>query len=173
MKDRTSQKLTPKLTLHSTSMNAQDICASIHGFPELLETGGSDEQSNIRTLELALDRLGLAYHFASEVFEDGHSDPPSQDYGRWRRLAVLRFPKFGFYNVPSHISHQVLQAEMLVGDALDDVADIAHDLSEVIWCWTHTSENDALWLFRWGYDQHWGEHLRDLQRYLYDLHRVP
>jgi hypothetical protein len=154
-------------------MIPQDILASIAGFLELLENGAGDQEANTRDLELALDRLALAHHFADAIFEDGHPDPPAQDNSRWRLLAEIRFPKFGFYNVPSNITQKIMQAEMQVGDALDDVTDIAHDLSEVVWCWKHASEKDALWRFRWGYENHWGRHLRNLQTYLYELHHKP
>jgi hypothetical protein len=150
-------------------LNQQDIRATVHEFLDLLDNGKGDEQANIRTLELVLDRLALAYHFADDIFEDGHSDPPVQDYHQLRQLAATRFPKFGLYNVPSKITEQIMEAEMQVGDALDDVADMARDLSEVMWCWEHTSEKDALWHFRWGYENHWGKHLRNLQTYLYAL----
>jgi len=150
-------------------MNSQAIRASINNFLDLLENYQGDLHANMHALELALDQLALAYHFSSAEFEDTELNPPTQDYERWRKLAVERFPQFGFYNIPSRITSQVMETEMQVGDALDDIADIACDLAEVVWCWEHISEPDALWRFRFGYEQHWGEHLRQLQLYLYAL----
>lgn len=150
-------------------MNSQAIRASINNFLDLLENNQGDVQANTHALELALDQLALAYHFSSAEFEDTEFDPPTQDYQRWRKLAAERFPQFGFYNIPSRITSQVMETEMQVGDALDDLADIARDLAEVVWCWEHISELEALWRFRLAYEQHWGEHLRQLQLYLYAL----
>jgi hypothetical protein len=156
---------------YQMQMNRQDIRAIVYDFLDLLEKGQGDEQANIRALELALDQLALAYHAANDVFENGHPDPIAQDYNQLRQLATTRFPKFGLYNVASKLTEQITEAEMQVGDAMDDIADIARDLSEVVWCWEHNSEKDALWHFRFGYENHWGEHLRNLQKYLYTLRR--
>lgn len=157
-------------------MNQLDIRAAIDDFLDLLANGTSNEPENIRALERALDLLALAYHFTDDVStddfsEDGQPEPPTQDYDRLRQLAVTRFPKFGPYNVPGKITDQIMETEMEVGDALDDIADIAGDLSKVVWCWEHTSVEDALWHFRFGYEHHWGEHLRNLQLYLYAFRR--
>jgi len=151
-------------------MIQKDIRQTVKEFLDMLENGQGDETTNVRSLELALDQLALAYHYANCVFEEGHPEPPGQDYDHWRAFAKTRFPMLGYYNIPSKITEQIMEAEMWVGDALDDVADIACDLSVVAWCWTHTSENDALWHFRAGFKDHWGEHLRNLQTYLRALH---
>lgn len=148
-------------------MDQQLIRKAVYDYLDLIENGSSTGDDNMRMLELALDRLALAYHSADYEFEDGHPDPPDRDYARFRALAVKRFPSFGFYNVPSLISDKIMEAEMHVGDALDDIAEIAGDLEQVAWSWENTSENDALWHFRFGYDAHWGEHLRNLQRYVH------
>jgi hypothetical protein len=58
--------------------------------------------------------------------------------------------------------------EALVGDAIDDIADIVRDLQEVIWRAEHQSENDARWYFRNLFWIHWGRHLRELSLYLHD-----
>ena len=62
---------------------------------------------------------------------------------------------------------------MVVGDALDDVADIAHDLKEVLGRWESTSEADAIWYLRMGFETHWGKHLRSLQLYLHAREFYP
>ena len=80
-----------------------------------------------------------------------------------------RFPSLGYYNIPSTISVNVGEAEMHTGDALDDLADIANELSECVWRWQNNSENDALWHFRFSYETHWRSHLRSLQLYLQAL----
>ena len=61
---------------------------------------------------------------------------------------------------------KVGEAALNVGDAVDDIADIAMDLDDVLCRWTE-SPDDALWHFVHGFNAHWGEHLRALQLYLY------
>lgn len=58
--------------------------------------------------------------------------------------------------------------EMGQGWGLDDLVDIAVDLTEVLWLIDHHREADAIWEFRWGYENHWGDHLHVL-RYLHKL----
>lgn len=150
-------------------MSEDDIREAIQTFLQLLEKPNVDNAKGISTLEFALDRLGLAYHFAGDEFRDGYPEPPTQDYARFRQLAMIQFPNLGFYNIPSRMTEEIQTAPMSVGDALDDVADIACDLAKVVWCWEHNDAQDALWHFRFLYDTHWGDHLRHLQCYLHAL----
>ena len=53
------------------------------------------------------------------------------------------------------------------GDAVDDLTDIAVDLQEVL-DRSGKSTDDAIWHFRFGYQAHWGRHLRWLQLILYE-----
>ncbi len=144
-----------------------DIRAAIEGFIDLLENGLNDEQANIRALELNLDKLALAYHLIEVAFEDYASEAPSQNYNQLKHLAIGRFPGFGYYNEPKNITEKIGETEILIGDALDDIADIAMDLYEVLWYWENEGKKVALWKFCFGYEHHWGAHLRSLQSYLY------
>jgi hypothetical protein len=150
-------------------MNPKEIRAAIDDFIDLLENGKDDTQANLHALELDLDRLALAYHFADVESEGYDSDAPSFGYKHLRQLATARFPGFGYYNEPKDILVKIGEAELLSADALDDIADIANDLYEVRWHWENTSEKAALWQFCFGYRYHWGAHLRGLQSYLYAL----
>jgi len=145
------------------------VRAAVDEFLGLLIVGQGDEAANLDALCLALDRLALASHFVGPESEVEHPDPPVRDAAQLRQVVTARFPMLGYYNVPSTLTTQIMEADLQVGDAVDDVADIASDLLKVKWCWEHTSDNDALWRFRWGYEYHWGEHLRNLQRYLHAL----
>jgi hypothetical protein len=131
-------------------MIQKEIRSAIDDFIDLLENGLNNEQANIRALELSLDRLALVYHLADGVFEDCDFDAPSQDYDSLRQLAVARFPKFGYYNLPKNVTEKIGKTELLTGDALDDIADITRDLYEVLWYWENESEKVALWQFCFG-----------------------
>ena len=151
-------------------IDRQEIYSSALDFLELLENENSN--SSIASLEFALDKLAMIYHFVGDDSNDDIEYPESsiRDYSRWREIAGRRFPNFGFYNIPSTIAENVGVAEMHVGDAIDDLADIANELSEFIWRWNNNSETDALWYLRFSYENHWRSHLRSLQIYLQAIH---
>ncbi len=152
-------------------IDRQEIHSSIISFLELLENEKSNTSIETESLEFALDRLALISHFVSNISDTGeeYSEAPVSNYARWRALAEKRFPSLGYYNIPSKISVSVGEAELHTGDALDDLADIANELSEFVWRWQNNSENDALWHLRFSYKTHWGSHLRSLQMYLHAL----
>jgi hypothetical protein len=152
-------------------IDRQEIHSAILNFLELLENGESEIPIEVETLELALDKLAMASHFLGDIPDDEqeYSEASVRNYPRWRELIGKRFPSLGYYNIPSTISVSVGEAEMHTGDALDDLADIANELSEFVWRWQNNSENDALWHFRFSYETHWRSHLRSLQMYLHAL----
>ncbi len=77
----------------------------------------------------------------------------------------MRFPDYGLYRAAGTLPED----EFLVGDAIDDLTDIALDLSAVAWLWEHAGESDALWEFHRSFETHWGSHLRALQVYVHEL----
>ena len=78
-----------------------------------------------------------------------------------------RFPNLGPYNVAQYTTTQLGESGCIIGDAVEDLADIALDLLEVEWRWEHNSEDDAMWSLKNSFLHHWGEHLRCLQLYLH------
>ena len=147
-------------------IDRQEIHSSILHFLELLKNENINR--SIESLELALDKLAVIYHFIGEIPDDETEYPesPNPDYSRWREIIAKHFPKFGLYNIPSTISKNIGEAKLHTGDAIDDLADIANELSDFVWRWENNSENNALWHLRYGYEIHWGSHLRSLQMYL-------
>jgi len=154
----------------------QDIQQTINQLAHLGEGESRHADDALMALELTLDQLALAYHFAGKMDEPGADDalePPSEDYNHLRSNLAKRFPMLGLYRSSSLSLEASTLHDFLTGDALDDLTDIVLDLRAVIWRWSNNSEQDALWHFRWGYEHHWGEHLRDLQRYLYLRRFIP
>lgn len=154
-------------------INNKSIRGFISDFLLLIEGKKGNAEDNLRCLEFCLDCLAIAYSSGVldnlKTDESNYPDPPTQDPQYFQRLATERFPRFGFYNVPEHIIDQISNTQINVGDALDDIADIAKDLCEVTWRWDNTSEADALWHFKFLYESHWGAHLRNLQLYIHTL----
>lgn len=154
-------------------MKRNDIHNAVLDYLDLVENGRASPEASLQALELALDRLGLAHNFIDFQFDQKeYPEAPKSDYTRLRQLAEKRFPDFGYYNMPESISDQIAESGVVIGDAIDDdVADIARDMQEIAWRWQHTSAEDALWHFQFGYESHWGEHLRCLQLYILAVKR--
>ena len=151
-------------------MTQAEIKSAIQHFFWVID---SEMPSESRELELqkALDKLALSVHHAVCSFdENSYPDPPKKEYPLLRGKISPKFPDCGFYNVAHEIAEKVSESSVSVGDAIDDICDIAGDLEEVLWRWENTSSDDALWHFRESFGWHWGKHLRDLQLYLYAKH---
>ena len=97
--------------------------------------------------------------------------PRIREYDDIREVVSRNFPDLGYYNTPMEISEKIADSSLAIGDAIDDICDIARDLEEVLWCWEKTSADDALSHFNESFGYHWGKHLRDLQLYLYTNER--
>ena len=113
-----------------------------------------------------LDELALAYHAAPPGDPSEEDvDPPKVDYQKRYRALERRFPQLGYYGIaePTEIPPE----EPLIGDAIDDLADIAADLEQVLWRSEHVGLDDAHWYFRMLFEIHWGRHLRQLALYLH------
>jgi hypothetical protein len=147
-------------------VSREDIHNAVLEYLDLIEIGKSNAEENLQTLEMVLDKLALAYYYAdSQLDEADYADAPKNEK-KWRILAGKRFPDFGYYKVPCYVIEQLAESELMIGDAIDDLADIAADLQDVAWHWKHTSINNALWHFRFGFKAHWDDHLRYLQFFI-------
>lgn len=89
------------------------------------------------------------------------------DYKELYSAIGARFPDLGLYATAD--PREVVMVKPEVGDAIDDLADIARDLCEVVWRWENNGPDDANCAFRFGYQAHWGRHLHDLRSYIHAL----
>ncbi len=146
------------------------IKTAIAEFISLIESDGISPENRLLRLRRSVDQLALLQHDVSYAFDDrDYPDTPQKDYQALREIVSSRFPELGYYNVPASVTQHIAEADMHVGDAIDDIADIARDLYDVQWRWENTSADDALWYFTNNYFTHWEEHLRGLQLYLQRL----
>lgn len=145
-------------------MSDDALLALIHEYLDLVTHGGGDV---VARLELLLDRLALAVAEAPDVSDAAeHPEPDTAGYATWRARACATFPDFGYYNCVRPVTTEIAAADLVTGDAIDDIADIAEDLEEVCLRWAR-SRDDAIWYLKDMYLHHWGEHLRELQLYLH------
>ncbi|MCU0864156.1 MAG: DUF5063 domain-containing protein [Planctomycetes bacterium] len=66
--------------------------------------------------------------------------------------------------VPSRIGPKTTPG---LGDAIDDLCDVAADLQVARWFAEHRGSAVGAALLAWGFDAHWGQHLRELKGYLH------
>ena len=127
-----------------------------------------DELPTDATLAQALDDLALAYHDTPEgTPAPGNQDPPARDQAALRAIIGARFPDFGFYTVMLDPLDMDMSGDKIgVGDAIDDLVDIAGDLAEAVWRFDHLGAGDAYWFLHLLH-YHWGRHMRDLSLYLH------
>jgi hypothetical protein len=148
-------------------VTSEEIRQTIAEFLALLKSETSNDERE-RKLAFVLDKLALAYHFIEYDFDEkNYPDAPREDYAKLYALVGNKFPNFGLYNQAHRISKDIgINENNSIGDAIDDIVDIATDLSEVIYCWENNSVDNALWQFKFSFESHWENHLRGLQLYL-------
>lgn len=143
----------------------ETLPATIQRYLDLVERSSASAAQNERALGTLLDQLALATHAAGPTAPDTDREAPRREYEAVREAVAPRFPNCGLYRSAGTEPND----EFLVGDAIDDITDIALDLSDVLWLWEHAGEADALWQFHFDFRTHWGSHLRGLQCYLHEL----
>lgn len=127
-----------------------------------------------RLLELvhALDRLALAIHpldpnSSPEDIPDEAVQPVT------REQIAARFPMLGLYAIQiapdQHDSAEALEPNPAIGDAIDDLLDIANDLRQADWLRRNASRADWIETVQFTFRIHWGRHLRELQWHLHSL----
>ncbi len=137
------------------------MIAAIRGFHDIVFGPAAPE---LPALVRALDALAMAYHATPKgAASEQNLDPPKHDYDATRARIAPRFPDLGFHGVADPLE---IDGSFMLGDAIDDLSDIADDLGEVLWRWDHLGPDDACWYFHLMY-LHWGWHLRALQTLLF------
>ena len=128
---------------------------------------------DIRLILHTLDRLAIFIESSKADFDEGSDDDddliPDSTYDTVSKATQIRFPDWGYYNVCADISVKIAETEVLVGDAIDDIADIVGELVEVQWIFDNQTHTHALWHLSFGYRYHWREHLLNLKLYVHAL----
>jgi hypothetical protein len=118
----------------------------------------------MQALARSLDELALSYHDTPAGDPSESDDRPPPEIAVTSADIAARFSDLGYYGTVFGIE---IPGEAIVGDAIDDLLDIANSLKEVLWRFDQHGVDDANWHFRFQFEVHWGEHLRSLAYYLY------
>ncbi len=136
----------------------------------LLDAGEAADVMETR-LRLALDDLAVAYEITPEpTYSTEYPEPARGDYTTTRARCASVFPGLSWYHAVIDLLSPGGEPTVTNGDALDDLTDIVLDLEEVLER-SKTSIEDAVWHFRFGFQTHWGRHLRWLQLVLHERAR--
>lgn len=139
----------------------------------ITEFGLNDKvQSDNKKLEIQQLLVGIYSEYLNleAEFDDGDFDEePSFDYDSIKKNVEANFPDFGWYHSIRE-SHKIIpDADLVTGDAIDDLTDIIKDLLEVKWCFENTSEKNAIWVFCDSMQIHSEQHLVDFLKYIKDM----
>jgi hypothetical protein len=149
------------------SERRERIEAAIHHYLSLFEP--ENTASTLRDITMALDDLVRVY-FDTPAVEPDTIDglqAPRFNEGAFGQNAA-RFFQGGdviWLIDPEGGPDQ----EAMCTFATSELAEIAADLTRVLWAFESGSEADAIWEFRFGYQAHWGDHLHRVRHYLHGL----
>ena len=120
-----------------------------------------------KDLEKNLVELYAKYFEIKYVFDDkDYADYENAELNNIRENVISNFPSFGLYHNLSELNKIENKADLVVGDAVDDLTDIILDLLEIKWRAEKNSENDALWYFELIFYSHTQQHLIDLLNFM-------
>lgn len=157
--------------LRQPNASASTVIETARSLLELPHLHAAPE-ARVQELRRVLDRLAVAYHSleTTSVPTEEQPEPARTEYAVMRARYAAAFPGLGAYHAVADVSAPAAPPEVTLGDALDDLTDIALDLEEVL-DRANASLEDALWYFRFLFETHWGAHLRFLQLYLHTRER--
>jgi len=125
-----------------------------------------DEEADRDALADALDRLVALGRHAPSPESDEDREAPRMDTAPLRDTIATRFPMLGEYNTPENVTFAIGETQCLVGNAVDDLAELIGDLDEVRWHFRNSEEGSAMWEFRFSYDNSWGRNAANLRWFL-------
>lgn len=138
-------------------------------------SGARGTAAEISRLIRAIDTLVYSLHFIGPDIPDiveAELEPPRLDYRHAYEAIALRYPALGRYWLALHpVMQEGTEGEVAVGDAIDDLADILLELSEVRWLKQRNDRKVALAALRAKYDMHLWMHFHSLRQYLEEVKR--
>lgn len=124
----------------------------------------SDKEKDLEKylVEFYAQYLNIRYVFDKKDYEDYEY----AGQNKIRENVISNFPSFGLYHNLSELNKIENKADLVVGDAVDDLTDIILDLLEIKWRAETNSESDAWWYFELIFYSHTQQHLIDLLNFM-------
>lgn len=99
------------------------------------------------------------------------TDPDRQTHEAWGALATTLGNHFGEQGAYREVFDPYAPAadEEVVGSLADDVADLYGEIRCGLLRWRRGDSGEALWAWRFGLENHWGEHLTGALRAIFAL----
>lgn len=113
-------------------------------------------------VEFYAQYFNIRYVFDKKDYEDYEY----AGQNKIRENVISNFPSFGLYHNLSELNKIENKADLVVGDAVDDLTDIILDLLEIKWRAETNSESDAWWYFELIFYSHTQQHLIDLLNFM-------
>lgn len=107
----------------------------------------------------------LYFNLEYEFDEIDYPDFDNEKYPNIRQNVESNFKDFGAYKMVLEIN-DLVNDEIGIGDAVDDLSDIIKDLLEVKWRIENNSINDGLWFFNFIFNAHTEEHVINLLNFI-------
>ncbi|SHF72974.1 hypothetical protein SAMN05444377_11725 [Flavobacterium fontis] len=107
----------------------------------------------------------LYFNLDYEFDETDYPDFENEKYPNIRQNVESNFKDFGVYKMVLEIN-DLVNDEIGIGDAVDDLSDIIKDLLEVKWRIENNSINDGLWFFNFIFNAHTEEHIINLLNFI-------
>ena len=143
-------------------MKAESIRDLLHAFTS------SVNDMTIRQLSLHLDQIVAAISGLPEDLEpDDIYAPDGRPFRERYESLKNSYPSLGFYRVLDSVDVTMEEPVLIVGDSLDDLADIVSDFETTLWYFDNSPGQNALWHLQFQFKHHTEYHIRNLQYYLY------
>lgn len=124
----------------------------------------------LNELAARIDAFMYALRFlridAVNYIQDTDAIPPKMPPEHWRETIDKRFSRLGLYWSVSTRMIPGKDFEIFVGDAINDLSDIARELSDVLWYSKNFGRDEALAALRCRYEHHLNMHLMPLRAHL-------
>lgn len=146
-------------------------------FFKLCEEPSFNKETKNHSLYISLAELNFSCLKLNEVKTEYKNQIEEQNIQQIKRLTDNQvrpfisksFPDLGFYWSTLNPNEMAKEPEFGTGDAIDDIVDIYKDLKEGFEHYKNGNLGEATYVWTYGYETHWGEHLVELQAMLYDL----
>lgn len=129
-------------------------------------------EDKVSILEKDLVKIyGLYFEIDFKFDETEYPDFDTVQLANIRQNVISNFSDYGLYKTTLDISDIDNLQENAIGDAIDDLTDIIHDLLEIKWRIENNSLADGLWFFQFIFYSHTQQHVLDLLNYIKQKNR--